>query len=40
MEFESAISELKLVGKDIKGDGRKREDELAAQIKHKQFEEN
>ena len=39
MEFESAISELKLAGKDIKGDERKREQELAAQTKHKQFEE-
>ena len=33
VEFESAISELKLAGKDIKGDERKREEELAAQTK-------
>ena len=39
MGFESAISELKLAGKDMKGDERKREKELAAQTKRKQFEE-
>ena len=39
MEFESAISELKVAGKDIKGDKWKREEELAAQTKRKQLEE-
>ena len=33
------MSELKLAGKDIKGDKRKRGEELAAQTKRKQFEE-